>query len=459
MLTGLPLTVQQESALLLNTVAADGAAYNMAAGFIVCPSISVEQLQRGIGTVLSRHDLLRSTFHADPAGAHRVISEDAAIEPELVDGTTLNTEQIYELAQKFVRRTFMLGQQLPVRCLLVARSAEEALLVLVVHHIAGDFLSFGVILEDLITSAIRPDLELPPVEHSFTDYVRSERQWLDCEEAASARKHWLSLLEDVNPVLDLPGDLPRPAGYRLVGDTVDFDLSHQLVADLKAVCRECGVTPFTFLLTTLIVLLQRYSGQREFVLGSAFGTRGRRNAHVVGPFVNTMPIKAGPRANLTVAELSKSLAEQIAISSEHARYPFSLLPGDLGVPRDLSRTPLVQVLMTMLAVGRDNEVIRAIAEGTGAYTVIEGHRLEALNLQQQEGQFDLGVEIYQTPQAVRGRLKFNDEIFTRVTAEQMVRHYTTLIKAAVNNPNELIDRLSMVDQAEKARLLAFSSGV
>ncbi|MEU7145872.1 condensation domain-containing protein [Nocardia sp. NPDC046473] len=452
-----PLTIQQESMLLLNKMAPDGIGYNHFVGFTVRPGISVEQLQRGMDTLLARHDLLRSTFHADHTGTRRLTSRYAVIEPEVIDGTTLDAEQTRELAQQFGYRHFTLGEQLPLRCLLIDRGQAESVVVLVTHHIASDFHSIGVFVADLFTSALEPDRELPPVEHSFTDHVHAERQWLNSDEAASARDHWLSLLDGVDPVLELPADLPRPAEYRLVGGTVDFRLPDPLVTELKTVCRECGVTPFCYLLAAFVVLLQRGSGRREFVIGSGIGTRGRRSAHVTGPFVNTMPIKAAPAADLTVAELGTALAEQITRSAEHARYPFALLPSGLGIPRDPSRTPLVQVLMTLMAVGRSNPVLAAIAEGAGR-VVIGDHQLEHLDLRHQEGQFDLGLEIYQTPQTIRGRLKFNSEIFTRATVERMARHYTTLIDAAVHHPGELIDRLSMVDQEEKASLLAFSSG-
>ncbi|MBF6065958.1 hypothetical protein IU500_33040 [Nocardia terpenica] len=452
-----PLTIQQESMLLLNKMAPDGIGYNHFAGFIVRPGIGIEQLRRGMDTLLARHDLLRSTFHADRTGAFRLIGATAVIEPEFIDGTTLNAEQARELAQQFGYRSFALDRELPLRCLLIDRGPEESMVVLATHHIASDFHSVGVLVEDLFTGALAPDRALAPVEHSFTDHVHAQRRWLDSDEGANARRHWSALLEGVDPVLDLPGDLPRPAEYRLVGGTVDFRLPDRLVTDLKAVCRDCGVTPFSYLLAALVVLLQRGSGRREFVLGSGIGTRGRRSAHVIGPFVNTMPIKAEAAPDLTVAALGTALADQITRSAEHAGYPFALLPSALGVPRDPSRTPLVQVLMTLMATGRSNPVLAAIAEGKGRF-VIGDHQLEHLDLRHQEGQFDLGLEIYQTPRTIRGRLKFNSEIFTRATAERMVRHYTTLIDAAVRNPGELIDRLSMVDHEEKARLLAFSSG-
>ncbi|QIS22056.1 condensation domain-containing protein [Nocardia terpenica] len=452
-----PLTIQQESMLLLNEMAPDGIGYNHFAGFIVRPGIGIEQLKRGMDTLLARHDLLRSTFHTDRTGVYRLIRASAVIEPEFIDGTTLNVEQARELAQQFGYRCFALGEELPLRCLLIDRGPGESMVVLATHHIASDFHSVGLLVEDLFTGALEPDRALPPVEHSFTDHVHAQQRWLDSEEGASARRYWLSLLEGVDPVLDLPGDLPRTAEYRLIGGTVDFRLPDRLVTDLKAVCRGCDVTPFSFLLAVLAVLLQRSSGRREFVLGSGIGTRGRRSTRVVGPFVNTMPIKAETAPELTVAALGKALAEQITRSAEHAGYPFALLPSGLGVPRDPSRTPLVQVLMTLLATGRGNPALGAIAEGPGHFAIGD-HRLEHLDLRHQEGQFDLGLEIYQTPQTIRGRLKFNSDIFTRPTAERMVRHYTTLLDAAVRNPGELIDRLSMVDQEEKARLLAFSSG-
>ncbi|WP_436520739.1 condensation domain-containing protein [Actinoplanes sp. HUAS TT8] len=451
------LTVQQESMLLLNKVAADGVAYNMVAAVTLRPALPHDRWAAALRTMLRRHDVLRSTFHLDGDGARRLVSDDITVPLDRIEGAALSAAELRRVAQDFVHRRFDLAVESPLRALLVERGPDEAVLVLAVHHVAMDFHSLGILLEELITRAVTPETPLPEATRTFAEYAQRAREWTATEAAAADRDYWTSLLRDVDPVLALPTDLVRPPSYRHVGDTVTFEFGDDLVRELTARCRDLGVTPFSFLLTTFSILLFRYSGQRQFVVGTPFSTRSRRESDVVGPFVNTIPVRVEVSEEHTVATLAQDLARQVAAAAEHARYPFPDIIADLGIGRDPSRTPLVQTLLTFLASGRTATILNAFTAGGGSARVGD-HEFEVLDLRQQEGQVEIGLELYWSAGAVRGRLKFNDDLYSRAMADQLVAHYVTCTTAAVRDPATRAAGISLVSEDERARLLSLAMG-
>jgi non-ribosomal peptide synthetase component F len=229
------------------------------------------------------------------------------------------------------------------------------------------------------------------------------------------------------------------------------------VRELTGKCRGLGVTPFIFLLTTFSILLSRYSGQRRFVLGTPFSTRGRRESDVVGPFVNTIPIKVEVSEEHTVATLARALARQVTAAAEHAQYPFPNILADLGIGRDSSRTPLVQALITFLASGRGATLLNAFTAGAGS-AIVGDHEFEVLDLHQQEGQVEIGLELYYSAGCIRGRLKFNNDLYSREMADQLVEHYVTCTTAAVRDPATRAAGISLVSADERALLLSLATG-
>jgi hypothetical protein len=451
------LTALQESMLLLNAAASDGVAYNMAFAITIRPHIRPDRLDDAIKRVLGRHDQLRSTFHRDVRDPYRLVEDGIVENCHRFDGTGMSVEQVRSTAQDFVHRRFELDKTPPIRILLIGR-ADESVLVLAVHHIASDLRSLGALLDDLITLLVLPERRLPAVEESFADYVRDERHWLSSAKADVAREYWTSLLSGVDSVFELPSDLARPDGYRPAGDTVAFALADDSVTGLRATCRRHGVTPFIFLLGSYAVLLGRHGGRQEFLLGVTFDTRRRRSGRVIGPFVNTMPVKARISGESTFAETLAFFAAQVADSVAYADYPFSRIPADLGLSRDSSRPPLVQVLMSMLTIRPDSTVLAALAPGSTGGLSMAGHRFERFDLRQQEGQFDLGLDVFDTRHAIQGRLKFNPAVITREAAERLARHYATLIDAAIRDPLTPVGVLPMMDRAERETVLSFSAG-
>lgn len=444
--------------LLFNTVGSgDGIAYNMSFAITIRPRIGTDLLERAAKTLMERHDLLRSTFHRDARESFRLVDDDSAVICSRTDARGMSEDRVRSLAQDFAHRRFDLGARAPIRFLLIDRD-DDAVLVIAIHHIACDLRSLDVLLDETVALLASAEQPLPAVGHQFADYAGHESPWLRSARGAAARDYWRALLDGVDPVLELPGDLARPADFRHAGGTVAVSFPGTPAGELRAVCRSRGVTPFVFLLTAYCVLLWRHSGRPEFLLGVTYDTRRRRGRSVVGPFVNTVPIRAAVSGDASFADLLELFAAQVTASMTHADYPFSRMPADLGLPRDPGRTPLVQVLMSMLTIRPENRALAALAPGTEGRLTAGGHRFERFELRQQEGQFDLGLDIFDSAHAFEGRLKFNTTVITRGAAERMARHYTAIVGAAVRDPLIRVGEVRVVDPAERATLLAFSTG-
>ncbi|MBP2336783.1 hypothetical protein JOF41_002961 [Saccharothrix coeruleofusca] len=456
------ITVGQAALWFLHDLAPESAAYNVAFALRILDPVDTGALEQAVRRTARRHDMLRSSFSDVSGQPERVVHGDDVVRLEVRPARDPAAQVRAVIAEPFRLREAPL-----VRFVLLRDDTggdTGGVLVMVAHHVVLDAGSQTVIMRDLFEEyrALRTGVpaRLPELALTYADHVAAERELLASPRLAELTEHWRRFCAGAPVALELPTDRPRPAVQRYVGSAVSARLPEDAVADVQRVARELRVTPFAFLVAVFEVLLHRYSGQPDFLLGCATSTKDRRMSEVVGFFVNPVLLRPEVGARTTFRELVAQTGGQLRQGTAYRHHPFALLPPALGVPHDPSRSALFQVLVTAYSAGADDTLLDGLFQGVahGPFDYA-GVRVAAVDMPpQQTGQFDLTLELHMSKRSVTATLKYATALFDAATVERLARQYLVLVQSACADPDELAGRLPMMAAEERELLLSAVGG-
>ena len=358
----LPLSHAQERLWLLEQIEGLGSAYNMPASVRLRGELDVAALERSFATVIERHEGLRTRFGIadgspvqviDPPGLFGLQVEDLSDVPE-DDRATAVRERIHILTQQ----PFDLERGRLFRAHLLRLSSEDHVAVVVMHHIVSDGWSIGVLIHEVgalyaafVEGRASPLADLPV---QYADYAIWQRDWLQGEALEKQVSYWREHLSGVPAALNLPTDRIRPAVQSYRGGGLNLELSEELTAKLNELARGEGATLFMVLLAAFQVLLSRWSGQSDIVVGSPIAGRTHRELEgLIGFFVNTLALRADLSGNPNFKDLLGRVKETALGAYAHQDLPFEKLVEELQPVRDLSRQPIFQVLFALQNVPQE----------------------------------------------------------------------------------------------------------
>jgi non-ribosomal peptide synthetase component F len=334
-----------------------------------------------------------------------------------------------------------------LRVALVRLNDQEQIAQLTLHHIVADGWSIGVLIRELAAlyeafQAGRP-APLPELAVQYTDFAVWQRRWLLAEGAlAEQLGYWRRQLAGAPTSLDLPTDRPRPALRSFQGRSRSFSLPAELAAQLKELRGREGVTLFMLLLAAFQVLLHRYSGQADIVVGSPVAGRNRSEIEpLIGFFVNTLALRGNLSGNPGFRELLGRVREVCLGAYAHQDLPFERLVTELQLERDMSRTPLFQVLFELQSAAL-------------APVALPGLSMHPIDVATGTAKFDLTLSMNETRQGLQGLLEYSTDLFEEITAERLLAHFQVLLQAIVADPSQPIATLPLLTEAERRQLLA-----
>jgi amino acid adenylation domain-containing protein len=462
-----PLSRGQQSLWFLHALDPGGAAYNVASAVRIRGELDVAALRASIAALIERHAALRTTFptsRGEPV--QRVHPQDPRGGPvfEAVDAQGWSDHRLANYLAAEGHRPFDLENGPLMRVVLLTRTALEHVLLLAMHHVITDFWSLGLLLDDLALfyPAFRAGerLELPPPGLLYTDYVLWQEEMLAGPEGERLWEHWRSRLGGELPVLDLHTDHPRPRVQTHTGAALQLHLPADLSGRLKELGRERGATPFVTLLTAFEVLLHRYTGQEDFLVGSVTAARTRAGfARTLGYFVNPLVLRAafgGDGEDPGFEALLARTRTDALGAFEHQDFPFPLLVERLQPERDPGRSPLFQVMFVLQkAQLADGQELTACALGEpGAYANVGGLRLEVVPLEQRIAQFDLTLTMGEVGEAFVASFDYNVQLFDAATVARWGRHFERLLSGIVADPAAPVSELPLITPEEERQLTA-----
>jgi amino acid adenylation domain-containing protein len=443
----LPLSFAQQRLWFLEQFTPGGAAYNVPLAIRLRGPLDGRALAAALNEIVRRHAALRTRFRTEGGAPVQEIVPELRIEVPVTDvsGAPDGMAAALEAARAEVAAPFDLARGPLLRARLLQLGPHDHVLALVLHHIATDGWSMGVIREELaaLYGACRAGRPSPLEEPGprYADFAAWQRRWMESPEVGRQLAYWKGRLADL-PALDLPTDHPRPAVRDAAGATALFKVPAAVTEELRRLARSEGATLYMALLAAFQVLLHRYSGQSDIAVGTPVAGRGRVEVErLVGFFLNTLVIRAdlggGPGFRQVLRQAKRATLEAFA----NQDVPFERLVEELGVRRDLSRPPLFQAMFTLQNAN------------PGRFH-LEDLRVDPVALENPTAKFELDLTMLEGDGFVYGGLNYRTGLFRPATARRMVRHFERLLAAAVAEPDRAIDELRLAGEAEVRRLVS-----
>ena len=445
----LPLSFAQQRLWFLDQYETDRAVYNIPYALRLLGPLEVDRLRESLVRIVHRHEALRTSIAMVEGEPFQVIASTVEVDLPVVDLSGLPEEERDQRARTSAvaeaRRPFDLACGPLLRAQLIRLSAQEHLLLLSLHHIIADGWSMGLLLEELKeyyrSLSVGAEARVAELPLHYADYAVWQREWLQGEELDRQAGYWKERLSGAPALLELPTDHPRPALQSYCGACESMQLSPTLSEGLKALSRREGVTLFMTLVAGFKVLLSRYSGQEDVVVGSLIAGRTRREfEHLIGFFVNTLVLRTDLSGDPTVRELLGRVREVAMGAYAHQDLPFEKLVEELRPPRSLSYSPLIQVLLVLQNAPR-------------ADMEIAGLEVRSEAVHSGTSKFDMTLSVEETSAGLRGTLEYNTDLFEAATIRRMLGHYQRLLEGMVADPGQPISRLPLLTEDERHQLL------
>ncbi|MFH0341941.1 MAG: amino acid adenylation domain-containing protein, partial [Chromatiales bacterium] len=455
----LPLSPGQQALWFLYTLAPQSWTYNVLFAARIRSPVDVPALQRAFGALIDRHPSLRTTYTLREGRLVQQVHEHTHVHFEETDASTCTQTALNNRLVEEARRPFDLERGPLLRVNLFTQSATEHILLLTMHHIAVDFWSLTVLLDELrvLYPAQRAGTQAPllPLDWQYTDYVRWQTEMLASGEGERLWTYWQKQLAGELPVLNLPTDRPRPPIQTYRGASHAFKLSEELTQKIKALAKTEEATLYITLLAAFQVLLYRYTGQKDILVGSPAPGRSRREfSGIVGDFINPVVLRADLSGNPTFKPFLTQVRHTVLNALNHQDYPFPLLIERLRLTQDPSRSPLFGVMLIVRKLHRFEELSAFIEPSRiQAKMNFGGLEIEPFDLVQQEGQYDLTLAMIETGGLLFGVFKYKPDLFEAATIARMSGHFQTLLEGVVTNPNQPISTLPLLRAAERHQLL------
>jgi amino acid adenylation domain-containing protein len=460
-----PLSHGQEALWFLWKLVPHTWAYNTVLPFRIRGPLDAAALRRALQKLSDRHPGLRMEFREEGGHPSQRPLEQHPVHLQEIDAAGWSDDRLHEASSEAARYPFDLEADATLRTTLFRRAPDEHAFLVVAHHIVSDLWSFIILMDELrhLYPAERDgrDAQLPPLPVDYVDYVRQQRQAADGEGGQRLWEYWQQELSGELAVLDLPTDHSRPLLQTFHGGTIVRRMDAELTRSLKQLAGKERVTPFMALLAAYQVLLGRYTGQESFSIGSP--TYGRDRAEVqgvVGDFINMVPMRTDLSGAPTFRQLLGRVRAQVVATIKHQDYPFSLLVDRLHLPRDLSRSPIFQTTFVLQKFHRYPELSRALLPDQNEQPIpFADLTLEPVPLPQQEGQFDLNVEMKEDDQGrLAGAWKYASDLFDATTIARMAGHYETLLREIIADPDRPTIELPLLSSEESREVVERAHG-
>ena len=455
-----PLSDNQQGIWFLCQFAPESSIYNVSFAARICSAVDIPALRRAFQALVDRHPSLRTTFAVQSGKPVQEIHEQQPVHFEETDASTWGADELQTRLVEETQRRFDLERGPVMRVGLFTRSAQEHILLLVIHHIVVDFWSLAVILNELgvlypAEKAGRP-AALPPLDVHYADFVRWQTDMLAGPDGERLWDYWKKQLAGPLPVLRLPTDRPRPPIQMFRGAQHDFTLNDELARRLRALAKAEGATLYMVLLAAFDLMLYYHSGQEDILVASPMVGRSRAEFEgLVGFFANPVVLRANLSGNPTLRALLGQVRQTVLAALEHQDYPTLRLVQRLRPPRDLSHSPLCQTMFVLDKPHRVAEqAVPSFARGeTGLRMDLGGFVMESIPLERRAATLDLVMLIIETTGSLSASIRFNTDLFDAATVARMAGHFQTLLGSIIRNPSAVIGDLEILTGAERQQLL------
>ena len=450
----IPLSFAQERLWFLDQLEPESTAYLIPSAYRLLGEVpNIECLDQSLLEIIQRHESLRTTFSEREGQPVQVIHPVSGSTLLVIDlqglGSEHREQQSLELARQEARHPCDLAKGPLLRGAVLRLESHEHVLLLTLHHIVSDGWSDEVLMNELIqlyqANVSGQPSALSPLSVQYADYALWQRSWLQGEVLQAQLAYWRKQLAELS-LLTLPTDYPRPAVKTDRGATQESQISGEVVQGLRRLCRQENVTLFMTLLAAFQVLLARYSGEVNIAVGTPIANRNFAEIEgLIGFFVNTLVMRTDLAGNPTFLEILLSVREVCLQAYVHQDIPFEKVVEELAPVRDMSRSPLFQVMFVMQNMIGERRSIQ------GADPV--RMKVVPLSVEGTTSKFDLTLSMTETEQGLHCDLEYSTDLFEQAFVTRLLDHFQTFLEGIVQDPQAHLSDLPLLDEEESKQQL------
>jgi amino acid adenylation domain-containing protein len=441
----IPLSFAQQRLWFLDQLEPGNALYNVPRTWRIAGKLDLKALQQALNGLVQRHEILRTSYQTVGDHPVQVIAAAEAVDLPVFDLRDLpaseREEEAHRLAQADAATPFNLATGPALRCMLIHLGEDDHVLCLNTHHIASDGWSTGVLINDLselyAAALENREANLAPLEIQYADYAAWQRYWMQGEVLNSQLSYWRKTLEGAPPLLALPSDHERPEVQRFRGATYETVISKTLTEGIRALSKRNGVTSFMTMLSGFNGLLHFLTGQHDVVLGTDMANRTSvQTEALIGFFVNLLVLRTDLSGNPSFEELLAREREVTIAAYAHQDLPFDKLVEELRPERNLSYSPVVQVLFVQQNTPRSMASMPGLEIGRFPLEV--------------QSKFDMAVFMRETGPEVQASWVYNPDLFESSTIKRMAATFQVILETVVADPKLRLSSLNdLLAAAEK----------
>nr|APD72136.1 non-ribosomal peptide synthetase 5 [Streptomyces sp.] len=450
-----PLSYAQRRLWFLDRLEGPNPTYNLALALRMAGALDRDALRSALADVVRRHEVLRTLLPDDDGTPYQVVLDADTAQPELVVSKCAEKDLSAALTAA-ARYRFDLAAELPLRAVLFMLDEDRCVLLLVLHHIAGDGWSLAPLARDVATAyAARCVGDAPqwaPLPVQYADYALWQRTLLGEASDTDSRMHrqlayWKTALAGLPEQIDLPVDRPHPAVAGTSGATVRFTIGPELHRRLRDVARQSGVSVFMVLHAALATLMSRLGAGNDIPIGTPVAGRTDDTLDdLVGFFVNTLVLRTNLSGNPTFRELLHRVRETDLAALAHQDLPFERLVEELNPTRTLSRNPLFQIMLGFQSQAEDMPGLPGLTCEVEPVTV-------------ESAKFDVSFSLLEhpdvgsTPGGIDATVEYRTDLFDEATVSALASRWTRLLDQATDDPEQRVSDLALLSNDERRRIL------
>jgi pristinamycin I synthase 3 and 4 len=444
-----PMSYAQERLWFLHELEPESVSYNVPYMCGLKGELRKEGLEQSIGEVVRRHEVLRTTFETREGKAVQVIREREEMGLGVVDLGNLEEEEWERVAGELgvgeARRGFDLERGPMMRMVLMRRSSSEQALLLVMHHIISDGWSMGVLVREMGElyegyTRGRPS-GLEELRIQYADYAKWQREWMRSENVKEQEEYWRGRIGEGVRMLELPADRGRREAQTYEGEQQRFLIREEVSRRIRGLSREEGSTVFMTMLGGFKILLSRYSGESEVVVGTPIANRNQGEIEgLIGFFVNTLVLRTEVRGGEKFREVLRRVRETTLGAYANQDIPFEQIVEWVQPERDLRRSPIFQVMFILQNAPMPRLELRGLT-------------LRLMEMHNETAKFDITMSLSEKEEGIEGAIEYNRDLFDRTTIQRMAEHYKMMLERIVERPDVRISEIEMMGEGERQELL------
>ncbi|MBW4543130.1 MAG: amino acid adenylation domain-containing protein [Symplocastrum torsivum CPER-KK1] len=450
-----PLSFAQARLWFLDELMSGSPLFNISTALRLKGSLNVAAFEQSLNEIIKRHEALRTNVVKVDGQPFQAIAPTSTLTLPLVNlqefSDVAREAEVLRLAREEAKRPFNLECDRLLRATLLRLNETEYIVLFTIHHLVSDDWSIGILIRELtaLYEAFNHNhpSPLPELPIQYADFALWQQQWLQGDVLQNQLSYWKQQLGGHLPILQLPTDHPRPAVATFRGASQSFSLTAELTEALKVLSQKEDATLFMILLAAFKTLLYRYTGSEDVVVGSPIANRNRAEIEgLIGCFVNTLVLRTELSGNPTFRALLRRVREVTLGAYAHQDLPFEKLVEELQPERNLSYTPLFQVMFVM----QDNVSMSALELSDLTWSPLTSNK--------DTTDFDLTLYVTEVRGELVGTLEYSTDLFDAATIARMAEHLQTLLSGIVANPEQRLFELPLLTATEQHQVLVAWNG-